>query len=381
MTSRNNGLYIHFPFCKTRCNYCAFYSQTNNHNHEQYVSALLKDAQKNRDFFHSDILNTIYMGGGTPSLLPTDIIDMLLKKLACIFDVSQCKEITIEVNPDDIDEDYISSLKALVINRLSVGIQSLNDNELKTLNRRHDATKAIKSLEIIAKHFDNFSVDIMYGLPGQTIESLHKTLDGVLKYHPTHISAYALSLEPGTALCDMSGKGLIETKDEDFVVNCYNVVNEILEQRNYVHYEVSNYCLPGFEAQHNSNYWNGSKYLGLGAAAHSYNGETRKWNVASVGDYINCIDKNERYYDFETLDDVMKYNEYVMLGLRTNKGIDFQYIKDFFGEEFYHTALHGIEGVNELFILYNSDKFILNDAGLFVADGIAEALWHNGEGA
>ena len=368
----NAGIYIHIPFCKTRCAYCAFYSQTKYTQYDHYVNCILKEAETNTNFLNNSGIETVYIGGGTPSVLPPNLIAKLLNRLNEIYNLQNCKEITIEVNPDDIDTDWINYIKDNTpINRISIGVQSFNDDELKTVSRRHNAKKAINALKLISTNFDNFSLDLIYGLPTQTLSKWINSINIALQFNPKHISAYALSIEPNTPISRLITKKEITLPDEEFQIECYYKLIEILNSHNYIHYEISNYCQQGYHSLHNSHYWEDYPYIGLGASAHSYNGIHRKWNISSINNYVAGIDNNTKIYEQENIDQKTKYNEYIMLHLRTNKGVELSEINKIFGQNYYNYTLNIINKISNKYIQYIDNKIVLNDDGLLFADGIA----------
>ena len=371
------GLYFHFPFCKSRCIYCAFYSQTQYTDFQHYVGCIIHEAKatmSSSDVFteHTKI-DTVYLGGGTPSLIPVKLLSYLFTELYSTFDLSNIEEITIEVNPDDVNEEYIRQIKSFTpINRISIGVQSFNDDELKIMNRRHNADKACKAIEIISQNFDNFSIDLIYGLPLQTSESWEASINKALAFNPKHISAYSLSIENGTPLAKMISEEKITVPDEDFTINCYHRLNEILREHGYLHYEISNYCLPNYHSRHNSNYWKDFPYIGMGAGAHSYDCKSRHWNVKDIKKYMEKIDNCLDAAEHEIITQDMKYNEYIMLGLRTSHGIDYQYINDYFGKGKLNHTIESANKVSRQYIMPDCrNALILNEEGMLFADGIA----------
>lgn len=311
------GVYIHIPFCKSRCKYCDFYSTTLLDQREQYVEALLREItslSSLRDTLSPKgerEIGTIYFGGGTPSLLEVEQIERILSPL--IPPSREGVEITLEANPGDLTLEKLQALRAIGINRLSIGIQSFQDELLRTIGRRHTATEAIEAV-LMARQagFDNLSIDLMYGLPGQTEALWHADIEQALALQPEHISCYCLSYEEGTVLTRMLERGEIEETDEDTANRMYDYLCEQLKAHGYEHYEVSNFALPGRRSRHNSNYWNNTPYIGLGAGAHSYDGTRRYWNTGDITGWKQ---------EYEVLTDEDRHTEAIMLGLRTAEGI------------------------------------------------------------
>lgn len=316
-----SGIYIHIPFCASRCIYCDFYSTTIRGRKEQFVHAICNEADERRNFFaEATEIKTIYFGGGTPSQLGYDNLMAILEHLHKTFDCSKVEEVTIEVNPEDVQARH--DLSRL---RISMGVQSMVDSELRLINRRHDSQRVREAVSMIRESgCRNLSLDLMYGLPQQTMQSLNYSIDQLLALHPEHISAYNLTVEDGTRLATLLDKGSLTIPDEDLCLEMAALVRNRLKASGYEHYEISNYCLPGYHSRHNSSYWEtdpvtgkGIPYLGLGPGAHSYDGDRRRsWNQPFAVQYMN----GKRQEDYEILTDTDLYNERIMLGLRTSKG-------------------------------------------------------------
>lgn len=308
------GIYVHIPFCATRCIYCDFYSTTLRQKGPQYIEALSHEMENRKDWLGDHAVRTIYIGGGTPSQLGDKNIRDLLDAIAQRFDLSQVEEITMEANPDDIREGQDWGM----VNRISMGVQSMVDSELKMLNRRHDSEQVKQAVSILRRQgISNISLDLMYGLPTQTIDSWKFSIDELLKLKPEHISAYNLSVEEGTRLYRLVQKGELTPADDETCLRMASLLRKRLKEAGYEQYEISNYCLPGYHSRHNSSYWDQTPYLGLGPGAHSYDGNRRRaWNEPLIQHYL----KGERKEGQEELADIDLYNEKVMLGLRTRQG-------------------------------------------------------------
>ncbi len=323
------GIYIHIPFCKSRCSYCDFFSTTMLNRRKEYVNALLSEIKDSSDVLSASDIETIYFGGGTPSLLPTSLIQQLLEALP----TSNTKEITLECNPGDITPDKLSVWRKMGINRLSIGIQSFNDTILKTIGRRHNAEQARQAVLMSqAAGFDNISVDIIYAIPTpkelpiSTFEVTKQDIAEVLQLNVQHISTYCLTFEEGTPFYTKLLNGdLIET-DEDTENLLYDYIVRQLQNAGYEHYEVSNFAIQNRHSLHNSNYWNKTPYFGFGAGAHAYDGKNRSWNVSDISLYINQALTHTLRRECEHLSDNDRYNEYIMLGLRTANGLDYKKI-------------------------------------------------------
>ena len=317
------GIYIHIPFCKSRCKYCDFFSTTHMEKREQYVEALLCEWQDRKNELHEPI-RTLYIGGGTPSTLTVDslqlIVDSLLESEGG--NLARPKEITLEVNPGDVTLEKAQAWRAMGINRLSMGVQSFDDTLLQLIGRRHTAQQAREAVATAqAAGFDNISIDLMYALPSQTIQQWRKDVAQALQLGVQHISTYGLIYEEGTHLTNLLEQGIIEAVDEDTELQMYDYLVEQLTANSFVHYEVSNFALSGRESKHNSSYWNNTPYLGLGASAHSYDGNARTWNVSNLDEYIQQALNHRLQPEKEELTDGDKHTERVMLGLRTNLGV------------------------------------------------------------
>ena len=310
------GLYIHIPFCKKRCLYCDFFSTTQLARREEYVEALLKEITMRRNEA-SEPIQTVYIGGGTPSTLETADIERIVRAVG----LQEAEEVTMEMNPGDATREYLQALRQTGINRLSIGIQSFQDELLQLIGRRHNAQQAIEAVHMAQEvGFDNISVDLIYALPTQTMTQWEADIETALSLGVQHISSYGLMYEEGTALTRMVENGELEAIDEDTENTMYDRLCERLKQAGFVHYEVSNFALPGYEAKHNSNYWNGTPYIGVGAGAHSYIGKVRSWNPDDLEAYIQGMNDGSLKRESETLSDEDLYNEQIMLGLRTSKG-------------------------------------------------------------
>ena len=306
------GLYVHIPFCKKRCLYCDFFSTTLLERREEYVEALLKEIVARKH--EAGEIRTIYLGGGTPSTLPAEDIQRILEAIG----TAHATEITMEINPGDATQEYVQAIREAGINRLSIGIQSFQDRLLTLIGRRHTAQQALTAVRMVQEAgFDNLSIDLMYALPTQTMEEWKADIETAIGLNVQHISSYGLMFEEGTALTRQLEAGQIEAIDEETENAMYDYLCARLKEAGWVHYEVSNFALPGYEAQHNSNYWNGTPYVGVGAGAHSYIGKERSWNADDLESYIDGKYQRES----EILSETDLYNEGIMLGLRTSRGI------------------------------------------------------------
>lgn len=316
------GIYVHIPFCASRCAYCDFFSTTQLEKRKAYVQALIREMDLRSHYLPSNKIKTIYLGGGTPSQLTNKQIQQLLYAIRSHFIEDSETEITLEANPGDLTKERLIDLRSMGINRLSIGIQSFDDSKLRLIGRRHTAEEA-RDVVRAAKNvgFDNCSIDLIYGLPGQSLDQWKEEVHQALALNVDHISAYCLSYEEGTKLTKMRNNGSIFEVDEDVENEMYDYLVNTLKINGFEKYEVSNFARDNKYSQHNSSYWNDTPYLGLGAGAHSYDGQSRQWNVSSLSDYLLGIEKGEGYFEREELTDTDRYNEKIMLSLRTSAGL------------------------------------------------------------
>ena len=370
------GIYIHIPFCKRRCIYCDFFSTTQSEKKSTYIHALCQELDMRKDYLEGEDIETIYLGGGTPSQLTQKELEEIFSSLYNIYKVKENAEITLEANPDDLTPEYIHMLRTLPINRISMGIQTFQEETLKQLHRRHTAQQAIEAVKHCRETgFQNISIDLMYGLPGETLETWKEDLQQAIALHPEHISAYHLIYEEGTALWKLREQNQVEEADEDLSVTLFKTLIEELTHAGYEHYEISNFCLPGLHSRHNSSYWTGKKYLGCGPSAHSFNGTSRQWNVASLDKYIQSIQQGELDYEIEELDIYTRYNDFVITTIRTHWGMSLSHLRSTYGENLYQYCLrmakpHLEQGVLEI----KEDTLKLTKEGIFISDGIMSDL-------
>ena len=370
------GIYIHIPFCKRRCIYCDFFSTTQSEKKSTYIHALCQELDMRKDYLEGEDIETIYLGGGTPSQLTQKELEEIFSSLYNIYKVKENAEITLEANPDDLTPEYIHMLRTLPINRISMGIQTFQEETLKLLHRRHTAQQAIEAVQHCREAgFQNISIDLMYGLPGETLETWKEDLQQAIALHPEHISAYHLIYEEGTALWKLREQKQVEEADEDLSVTLFKTLIEELTHAGYEHYEISNFCLPGLHSRHNSSYWTGKKYLGCGPSAHSFNETSRQWNVASLNKYIQSIQQGKLDYEIEELDIYTRYNDFVITTIRTHWGMSLSHLRSTYGENLYQYCLrmakpHLEQGVLEI----KEDTLKLTKEGIFISDGIMSDL-------
>ncbi len=370
------GIYIHIPFCKSRCIYCDFFTSTNEVEMDSFVQALCKEIVDRKSELACDVVKTIYFGGGTPSRLSQVHFEHVFETIYANYSVAVDAEITIESNPDDLSTTYVNMLSELPFNRVSIGIQSFNDNELKFLSRRHDAKTAIDAVKYCQeKGFNNISIDLMYGLPQQTIEIWESNLQQANQLKVQHISAYHLIYEEKTRLYSLLQAGKINPVDEDSSLEMFEMLIDKLSQESFIHYEISSFAKEGFISQHNSSYWKGQRYIGLGPSAHSFDGEHRWWNVSSIPKYIDGINNGKSEYEMEDIDQQKKYNEYIITGLRTMWGINLEDLQAKFGDEFYANFMKNAQKYLKLNHLKREENIVtLTRAGIFISDGIMSDL-------
>ena len=369
------GIYIHIPFCKKACHYCNFHFSTNLRLGSDMIACILKEIDLRSDYI-TESIETIYFGGGTPSILPIAALDKLLQKIFDKYNVADSAEITLEANPDDLNIEVLKEMKRIGINRLSVGVQSFHESDLNFMNRAHDAQMAINSLDWIKKAgFDNYSIDLIYGAPTTTHQQWQSNLAVLLKHEVPHISAYALTVEPKTALELMIKKGKCKAVDNDHIAQQFSILQDVMETANYEHYEISNFCKDNKYAVHNTNYWKGEKYIGLGPAAHSFDGMNRQWNVAHNLKYIQAIQQGTLSYEKESLSPQDIFNEYIMTGLRTQWGVELSKINQLLDKKFEEWCKSLNDLLNKGLIQKKGDRLLLDKHAKIIADTVISDLF------
>lgn len=372
------GIYIHIPFCKRRCIYCDFFSTTQSEKKAEYVHALVRELEIRKDYLNNEEIETIYLGGGTPSQLSQEELEEIFTHIYKVYKVTPDAEITLEANPDDLTPEYVSMLRGLPINRISMGIQTFQEGTLKLLHRRHTAQQAIEAFKRCREAgFQNISIDLMYGLPGETLNTWEQDLQQAIDLHPEHISAYHLIYEEGTALWNLREQNKVEEAEEELSLTLFKTLIEKLTKAGYQHYEISNFCLPSLHSRHNSSYWTGKKYLGCGPSAHSFDGTSRQWNVSSLDKYLEGIRTDQLDFEIEELDLYTRYNDFVITSIRTCWGMPLSQLRTNYGETLYNYCLqmakpHIQQGVLEI----EEDTLKLTSEGIFISDGImSDLLW------
>ncbi len=372
------GVYVHIPFCASRCSYCDFFStlRLDEVGHD-YVEALIAEARLRKAELNGKPVKTLYMGGGTPSQLPLPLLARLIDGLKATLDLNAVQEFTLEANPDDVTPEWCAAVRALGVNRVSMGVQSFQDAVLRLVGRRHTARQAIDAVASL-RHagIDNISIDLIYGLPGQTLETWAESVRQAVDLRPQHISAYGLTYEPGTRLWQQRECGEVVEASEDQYLDMYRILIGLLQVAGYEHYEISNFALPGYRSRHNSSYWNETPYLGLGAAAHSYDGTMRRSNPADLCGYIRRITSGQPACQVEDLAWWERYDERVMLGLRTADGVDAHRLRSDFGDKawahFVSEARRHIDAGN--MICTDDGRYILTSEGIVLSDSVMRDL-------
>jgi oxygen-independent coproporphyrinogen-3 oxidase len=372
------GIYLHIPFCKTRCIYCDFYSGTNEREIDAFTDALCVEAALRKKEIGDERVETIYFGGGTPSRLQKKHFVQIFEALSSEYQIAPDAEITLEANPDDLSDNTIGELRTLPFNRISIGIQSFDDDELKFLSRRHTAGQAENAVKACRKAgFENISIDLMYGLPRQSLELWQRNIDKAIELNIPHISAYHLIYEEKTRLYLMRKAGKIQPVDEE-TSNCmFSLLIENLTKNGFTHYEISNFARDGWFSRHNLSYWQGKDYLGLGPAAHSFTRQERSWNPASLKRYIEAMASGTLYRETESLSKEERYNEFILTGLRTVWGVDLQLLEKRFGQELRRYAIDNAQKFIDAGLLTVEKNVLkLSREGLFISDGImSELMW------
>ncbi len=366
------GLYLHIPFCKQACHYCNFHFATSLHHKSALLAAMESELKGNASLWEGSTFETIYFGGGTPSLLEAAELQSLLHTIHKHYQVAPNAEITLEANPDDIDQDQLKEWKELGINRLSLGIQSFATTDLQWMNRAHDADQALHALKQALEYFPNLTSDLIYGTPGLTDTQWKRNIDILIQLNVPHISAYALTVEPKTPLDKQIRLQQKHTTDPEQQARQFQIGIDLLRSAGYEHYEISNFAKPGFRSRHNSSYWKGTAYLGIGPSAHSFQSPIRSWQVANNQQYIERMQEGKWTFESETLTPIQQLNEQIMISLRTMEGLSLAYIPAAIQKK-WEIKLKQYEALN--WLTRNEERIQLTDAGKFQADGIAAALF------
>ena len=374
----NVGIYIHIPFCKSRCIYCGFYSTTNKELKERYVDALIREIHMRKDDFarlgtslSPSSTSTVYFGGGTPSSLSVCDIERIVGALESTFNGTP-SEVTLEMNPDDVTKDYMKAVRQMGINRISMGIQTFDDSRLQFIRRRHNASQAEKAVMTIREEgIHNVSIDLMFGFPNQTMDEWVTDIDKAIALHPTHISEYSLMYEEDTPLFRMLQKGEINQIDDETSLAMYTELINRLTANGYEHYEISNFAMPGYRSVHNSSYWHDTPYLGFGAAAHSYNKDTRSWNIPDLKKYIESIESGVLPSESEVIDADTHYNDLITTALRTREGLNLDDLPQKYRE---YALVNARKSISEHLLEATDSHIRLTREGLFVSDMVMSEL-------
>lgn len=371
-----SGIYIHIPFCKQACNYCDFHFSTNLKKKDEMVLALAKEIQLRKNEFQDEIVETIYFGGGTPSILLIEDLRFLIDEVYGNYKIVENPEITVEANPDDLTENRIIELSKNKINRLSIGIQSFFEDDLKMMNRAHNAEEAKKCLETAIQYFDNISIDLIYGIPEMSNEKWLQNIETALSFKVPHISSYALTVEPKTALHSFIHKGIIPQPDDEVAQEHFHILVDKLSENGFIHYELSNFGKENYFSKNNSSYWLGKKYIGIGPSAHSYDGKNRGWNISNNSLYIKSIQENKLPIEIETLTKTDCYNEYIMTGLRTIWGVSLERIEQEFGKTYLdYLNQQAAKFIEDHLLFVDNNILLTTKKGKFLSDGIASDLF------
>lgn len=372
------GLYLHFPFCKSKCSYCSFYSTALLSLKDKYIKALCQEIRLQKSSWHAQSFETIYFGGGTPSLFTAGELSSIIEVLYKELNITSQVEFTMEANPEQLNSHYLSEISTLGINRLSIGIQSFNDHILKSLRRAHTAEQARVAIRhALNTGFDNISIDLIYGILERDSAEWRKEITTALSYPITHLSAYSLTVEENTLLAKRISKGECEMPPDEKAISDYLILQEEIKKGGFCQYEISNYARNGMISKHNYAYWQNKPYLGLGPSAHSYDLRARYWNIADINNYISSLEKGIIPFEKENLSQADLYNEHILLSLRTSAGLNVQSLLNRFGEEFYKTFLQNLKGIEKSKYIFENNHVRLSEEGKMFADSIAVELFYD----
>ena len=371
-----SGIYIHIPFCKKACHYCDFHFSTSMKKKVEMVLALAKEIELRKDEFQNEVVETIYFGGGTPSVLSIDDVRFLINSVYKNYNVIENPEITLEANPDDLDEETIIQYAISPINRLSIGIQSFFEDDLQLMNRAHNSAEAKKCLVFAIQYFENISIDLIYGMPNMSNEKWLQNIETAISFNIPHISSYALTVEPKTALHKMIKSGTIPNLDDDVSQQHFHILIDKLQENGFVHYELSNFGKSNYFSKNNTAYWLGKKYIGIGPSAHSFDGKARSWNVSNNSLYLKAIAENNLPSESEILSKTDQYNEYIMTGLRTIWGVSLEKIETEFGSNYLDYLKQQTEKyISDNLLKVENNILKTTKKGKFLSDGIASDLF------
>lgn len=372
------GLYLHIPFCKTRCIYCGFYSSTQSVLRKEYVEALCRELLLRKDYANGETIETIYLGGGTPSQLTISELEQIFSFIYKEYSVKETAEITLEGNPDDMTASYVRSLRSLPVNRISMGVQTFDDKKLRFLCRRHTADEARQAVDNCREAgFSNISIDLIYGLPGEDDAAWQRDVEEAVSLNVPHLSAYCLMFEEGTPLFRLKQEGKVQEESDEQTLRFYTHLMNRLQEAGYEHYEISNFCHPGYRSRHNSSYWSGKKYIGCGASAHSYDGRSRQWNVASLPNYITSINRGIIPAEKEELSLKERYNDLIVTRLRTMEGLSLSRLEQEYGKYLRDYCLKNARlALDDGNLEITDDHLRLTRKGIFISDDVmSDLLW------
>jgi len=366
------GIYIHIPFCAKRCTYCDFYTEVAPKLIPVLVDSIVRELNVRKSYLQNETINTIYFGGGTPSILNPEEFSKIFETIFSIYSVDKNAEITFEANPDDLTVDFFDSIKTLPFNRISIGIQSFDDEDLKRINRRHSAKQAAEAVKNAQNAgFTNISIDLIYGLPFQTIEKWNRQLDTALSLNIQHVSAYGLTYEEGTKLWKQRENGTVKPVIDETMNEMYLLLVNKMKENGFEAYEISNFAIRNFRSRHNSSYWKQDMYLGVGPSAHSYDLNSRQWNIASITKYISALENNTTFFEKEELTLFDRYNDYVMVSLRTLEGIDLAFLEQKFGLELATYCFVNIQSyIENNYVIHSDKKLSLTLEGIMISNQI-----------
>ena len=370
------GIYIHIPFCKTKCHYCDFYKSTDFASKFDFLKALKKEISQRKNEIKDDLIESIYFGGGTPSILEISQIEDILYHVRENYKLASNIEITLEANPDDLTASFIEGLKHTQVNRLSIGTQSFNDRDLKSMNRRHNSNQAVNSVKMAQDAgFNNISIDLIYGLPNQSLLDWKANVKKAISLSVQHISAYHLTYHEGTVFFDYLKNGRIKELPDELSFDQFKLLKKEMEEAEFEHYEISNFARSGLYSRHNKAYWERKYYLGFGPSAHSFDQKSRRWNVSSLDRYLKALENDETFWEDEILTEQDQYNDYMITSLRTMWGISEQYLQDNFAEKFnLHFKKEAQKFMDSKHLLFENGCYKLSTEGLFISDRIMEHL-------
>ncbi|MFZ9044459.1 MAG: radical SAM family heme chaperone HemW [Cyclobacteriaceae bacterium] len=376
-----SGIYIHIPYCRQACHYCDFHFSTSLQNKTVMIAALIREIELQASIYNKTLgkIKTLYFGGGTPSLLDKNELGELISKVESCFDLNDCEEITLEANPEDIDENELNSWFELGVNRLSVGVQSFENKLLKSTNRSHDAIQAKKAIRLINEsQIENFTIDLMFGIPGYSTDQWEKDLRIALEFNVPHLSVYGLTIEPKTVFGNWHSKGIMEETTEDEMMWLFRHTHQMLVSSGYEHYEVSNYALPNMQSKHNTAYWQGKSYIGIGPGAHSFDGLERRYNISNNNKYIESLGSDKLAHTIEYLTSTDRINETIFTSLRTIAGLDLGKLKEQFGKDLLHDHAKKIKSWEEMGLLEVREGYLrLTIDGMLLTDEISLKLLYS----